>query len=142
MQYGLPNTSLFVKGRSLGSAPAIYAAYQRPQMFRGLILESSFADAPSIFREIGHSMRPLLPKDDSLPLYNSRKLSHVHAPLLVIHGQSDTLIPVAHANDLYEASPTSDKTLVIIEKAGHNDLIIVNPARYFDSIRQFLQKHS
>lgn len=141
-QYGTPNANLFVKGRSLGSAPAIYAAYRRPHMFRGLIIESGFADAPSVFRQIGHSLRPLLPTDDALPLYNARKLKHVHTPLLIIHAQRDTIIPVTHASELYDASPATDKTLTIIEKAGHNDMLIVNAARYFDAIRQFLQRNA
>lgn len=141
-QHGTPDVDLFLKGRSLGSAPAIYGAQQRPHMFRGLIIESGFSDAPSIFRQIGNSLRPLLPSDDDLPLYNARKLQQIHLPLLIIHGQRDTVIPVTHGEDLYNASPATDKTLVVIEKAGHNDMLIVNPARYFDSIRQFLQKHS
>lgn len=140
-QYGPHQTKLFVKGRSLGSAPAIYAALQRPDVFQGLILESGFADAPSVFRQLGSSLRPLLPENDELPLYNARKLQHIQLPLLIIHGQRDTIIPVTHASDLYDASPVEDKTLIVIEKAGHNDMLIVNPARYFDSIRQFIQKH-
>ncbi len=140
-QYGRPEARLFIKGRSLGSAPAIYVAQQRPDMFHGLIIESGFADAPSIFHEIGTTLSALLPHDDALPLYNSRKLHRVHIPLLVIHGQKDTVIPSHHADTLYNASPSHDKTLTIIEQAGHNDLLIVNPARYFDSVRQFLQRH-
>lgn len=141
-QHGTRDVKMFVKGRSLGSAAAIYAVQQRPHLFSGLIIESGFADAPSVFRQLGNSLRPLLPHDDDLPLYNARKLHEVDKPLLILHGKRDTVIPVAHAQDLYDASPTADKTLTIIEKAGHNDMLIVNPARYFDAIRQFLQKHS
>jgi len=141
-QHGTFDARLFVKGRSLGSAPAIYAVQQRPKVFNGLIIESGFSDAPSVFRQLGNSLRPLLPHDDALPLYNARKLHHIHTPLLILHGQRDTVVPATHAQDLYNASPSSDKTLTIIEKAGHNDMLIVNPARYFDAIRQFLQKHT
>lgn len=129
---------VFVKGRSLGSAPAIYIAYKQPQKLRGLIVESGYADAPSLFRRIGIPIPRALTTDPELPLNNTRKIAEITLPTLIIHGENDTLLPVSHGQKLYYTSPSDDKTLVIIPNAGHNDVQIRDMERYFLSVRDFI----
>ncbi|MFW9855648.1 MAG: alpha/beta hydrolase [Candidatus Thorarchaeota archaeon] len=40
--------------------------------------------------------------------------------LLVLHGESDAIVPVQHAMDLYARTPTNNKSLVIFSGQGHN----------------------
>jgi fermentation-respiration switch protein FrsA (DUF1100 family) len=65
-------------------------------------------------------------------------MEEISLPLLVIHGENDTLIPVANGQALYDASPAAQKYLLRIAGAGHNDLMFVALDRYFRAITQFL----
>ncbi|MGJ3240243.1 MAG: alpha/beta hydrolase [Anaerolineae bacterium] len=138
----VPDRPLFVMGRSLGSAPAIYLAMNNADRLRGLIIESGYADAPSLFRRLGIVIPDNLRNDDSLPLGNDEKIMRVTIPTLIIHGERDMLIPIKHGQTLYEKASSADKTLVTIPNAGHNDVSFVDVARYFSAIRRFLQAHT
>jgi alpha-beta hydrolase superfamily lysophospholipase len=138
----VPGRPLFVKGRSLGSAPAIYLAQKNPDAFKGLIIESGYASAPSLFARLGIALPQDIVDDDDLPLFNSRRMKEVQTPLLVLHGEVDTLIPAANAKEIYNASTAQDKTLHIIPSAGHNNLLVLGIHTYFEYIHLFVEKHS
>lgn len=137
----MPGRPLFVKGRSLGSAPAIYLAKRHADVINGLIIESGYADAPSLFRRLGIDIPDQLAEDDTLPVNNVGKMRAIDLPLLVIHGAVDTLIPVIHGRDLYDASPSPHKALLIIEGAGHNNLLVAGTAKYFDTLKRFIEAY-
>jgi len=68
-------------------------------------------------------------------LDNSKVFAKAHAPLLIISGTKDNVIPVGHADDLY-AIACQPKSYVRIEGAGHTDL----SSPLFDAgIGQFLK---
>ncbi len=56
----------------------------------------------------------------------ARRLRHIKAPTLVIHGTEDGLIPLAHARALASAIPGAE--LRTIAKAGHYPMIEAEPA--------------
>lgn len=141
-EYGITSETRFLKGRSLGSAPAIYLASHYGDSFSGLIVESGYADAPSLFRRLGIEIPDDLNDDPTLPLNNVRKMKAVSLPLLVIHGKDDKLIPVGHSEDLFAASPAYNKELLVIEGANHNNLMSTNTAKYFDAIKRFIADYS
>lgn len=129
---------IFVMGRSLGSAPAIYLALTKAEQFKGLIVESGYADAPSLFRRLGIPIPDNIQEDDSLPINNTEKMKRVKLPLLVIHGEIDNLIPVSHGKEIYTASPIEDKRIVVISGAGHNNLTSVGLEAYFSALSEFV----
>lgn len=129
--------SVFVMGRSLGSAPAVHVAHKTPDAFKGLIIESGFAHEPSLFRRL--AIPDAILKQVPSVFGNEIKMREVHLPLLVIHGERDTLIPVENGQALYDASPAAHKRIVRIPNAGHNDLLLHGLIDYFGSIRQFLR---
>lgn len=137
----VPGRQLFVMGRSLGSAPAIYLAMTNSDKLQGLIIESGYADAPSLFRRLGIPIPDDVQDDPTLPIGNDEKIKKVMIPTLVIHGERDMLIPVSHGKTLYENSIAQEKELVIIPRAGHNDVSFVDMARYFDSVKRFIEGH-
>jgi uncharacterized protein len=49
---------------------------------------------------------------------NDHKIAGVEAPVLVLHGDADTLIPVAHARALAAARPSIE--LAILRGHGHD----------------------
>ncbi len=131
---------LHIMGRSLGSACAIHAAYTAPERFKGLILESAFADVIPLLIRLGIPAPMLDNMPD--PINNVGKLKTVNLPLLVIHGERDTLIPFSNGQKLYETSPAALKYLVRISGAGHNDLLMYGLDRYFGAVAQLITETS
>lgn len=123
----------FLMGRSLGSASACSVARAKGDRFRGLIIESGFADFMHLLRRRGIDLGAR-EKDIQARYSNVRKLSGLKLPLLVLHGGADKLIPASHGRDLAAAIPGA--RLEIIEEAGHNNLLFF-PERYFGAIGRF-----
>ena len=129
---------VFVMGRSLGSASAIEVARHRQEAIAGLIIESGFAHTLRLLARLGVVLENL---DEAQDVFaNLTKISQISLPTLLIHGQADMLIPASEGVALYEgsAAPADEKRLVIIPGAGHNDLLAVGAASYFEAIRDFV----
>lgn len=58
-----------------------------------------------------------------------------HLPTMIVWGERDEIIPVAHAHTAHEAIPNS--RLVIIEATGHFPHVEA-PERFLDVLREFL----
>jgi fermentation-respiration switch protein FrsA (DUF1100 family) len=127
---------LYLMGRSLGSAAALEAATQRGASIAGLIVESGFSDDIALLARLG--LRMQIPLGSEQGFSNLEKIASVKAPTLVIHGESDTLIPISDGRALYEACGATDKRLVTIPGGHHNDLMVVGMERYFNAIRDFI----
>ena len=69
-----------------------------------------------------------------------RKIGRVKCPLLSIHGERDTIIPVSLGRKLFDAAG-DPKELYLLPAAGHNDLIHVGGHEYLARIDAFLRKH-
>jgi len=128
----------YIMGRSLGSAPAIHLAHKFPEQFKALIVESGFADMPSVFKRLG------IPVDLStitdLPVGNARTMQEIKLPLLVIHGENDNLLPVHNGQKIYDASPSDDKRIMRIPRVGHNDLMVHGANAYFGAIKKLIDE--
>lgn len=119
-------------GQSLGSAIAIELARQR--RLRALILESPFTSVPALFQRLF----PLLPSSLTRIKYDSlSKIGHIKVPLLVIHGETDAVVPHSVGKELFAAA-NEPKRFYPIPGAGHNDTYLVAGKSYFDAIREFL----
>jgi pimeloyl-ACP methyl ester carboxylesterase len=136
---GLAPVQLYVMGRSLGSASAIEVALHAGEELAGLIVESGFADTFALLERVGGSIQGLGGLDEERDGFgNPSKMSRIKTRTLVIHGQNDVLIPASDGRELYRCSAAPDKRLVLIPGAGHNDLMMVGMAQYFEAIRAFL----
>lgn len=134
----LSGGALLVMGRSLGSACAIHMAHEYPELFKGLIIESGFSHTIPLMARLGIPTETLANIPD--PIGNVRKMQAIGVPLLVIHGEHDTLIPVENGQALYDASPSTLKRIVRIARAGHNDLLYYGLDRYFAAIAEFVSE--
>ncbi|MCL1467158.1 alpha/beta hydrolase [Argonema galeatum] len=140
--YGLYPQRLYVMGRSLGSVAAteiarIAGVSPAPQQrLAGLIVESGIADSMALLARMGVQIQDADEKRDGIG--NVLKLRRITTPTLIIHGQEDNLIPVAQGLVLYRICAAQDKRLVLIPGAGHNDLMMVGTAQYFEAIRKFI----
>jgi len=135
-QHGLTPLRLYVMGRSLGSAAAIEAASQEGQELSGLIVESGFADTFALLRRLGFRVEETTESRDGFG--NTSKIALVTIPTLVIHGEHDALIPVDDGQQLFQYSGAKKKSLLLVPRAGHNDLISVGQIRYFQAIQNFV----
>ncbi len=135
------NDSIFVLGRSLGSVCASEIGANNPNELKGIIFESGFASVYNImtqlFRVKSSQMTP-----SSLDKYsNDFRARKLKKPVLIIHGSSDMIIPHSEANLLYKNIPENvEKKLVIIEGAGHNDIINYR-VEYFSALEEFITKN-
>lgn len=117
-------------GRSLGSAVTVDLALAHPP--RGVVLESPFTSV----RAMGNAVLPgagylFRTRWDSLA-----KIGGLRAPLLVIHGESDEVVPFAQGRALFEAAP-EPKTFVTLRGSRHYDLEATWP-EYWSAWRRFL----
>ena len=120
-------------GRSLGCAMAILLATKEPVM--GVITESPFTSVSALARHT----TPWLPV---WPLLRTRydslsRIGQIKAPLLVIHGQVDQIVPFKMGRELYEAAP-EPKGFHAIPNAGHNDTYVQGGEAYWRVLEDFI----
>lgn len=118
-----------VHGRSLGSGPATQLAAARP--VPALILTSPFTSMRAFAS--GYLAPGFLVRD---PFDNEAALERVSAPVLILHGDRDGVVPYAHGAQLAERFAS---TLVTFEGAGHNDLPYTS-ARHAEAVQGLLTK--
>lgn len=112
-------------GRSVGSAPAIHLAAHNK--VAGLIAEAPFISAFRVLTRV-----PLLPWDK---FNNLRDIRKVHAPVLIIQGRNDEVIPFWHGEKVFAAA-NEPKQFVAVDGAHHNDVIFIAGKKYFESLQQ------
>lgn len=131
----IPAQRLVLFGRSLGAAVAAHLASTRPAA--GLVLESAFPSIAAIAR--AHTFG--LPSDWLMEAeYDLEEtLQAVSIPLLVIHGDRDTIAPFALGQRVFEAA-REPKIWYPVRGAGHNDLYHVGGVAYFKRLRRFAEQ--
>ena len=127
---------IFVMGRSMGRHPAFELAANfpanSPDRLKGLIVESGRASLGQFANGIDPSLAATLVAE------YLDKVSSISVPVLVIHGEMDTLAPVQDAVKMYEDFASEQKRLVTIPGAGHNDLLYLGIDQYFAAIKDFV----
>ncbi len=125
-QPGVDPARVLYLGESLGGGVAVELALAHPPA--GLVLLSAFTSV----RDMARVHYPVLPAGAVPDAYPSlRRIPDLRAPLLVLHGEDDTIVPVEQGRRLYEAAP-EPKRLRLVPGAGHNDIVTlagVNLAR-------------
>src|SRR6266513_5099859 len=129
---GVDPHRIFVYGRSLGSAVAIYTAAHRP--VAGLILESPFTSAAAMAK---HHYR-LVPRFLlHLSLDNLTTVKLVRCPILLFHGDADRLVPGAMGMAVAAAAP-GPVEVVLLHGSGHNDTYEIGGRAYRDKMWAFI----
>ena len=124
---------LILFGRSLGSGVAGEVAVQRPSA--GLIVESSFPSIQAMSDQhyLGLPARWFTDVDFNL----TQKVHSLQVPLLVIHGDQDSIVPMALGRQVFEAAH-EPKQWYVVSGAEHNDVPFVGGEPYFREIETFL----
>ena len=114
---GFPPSRQIAYGDSLGAAVVVELA--RKNRFGAVVLEAPFTSVA----DIAQAIYPFIPVRPMVrdKFASIEQISEIHSPLMVIHGEADSVIPVSHGHRLYNAA-NEPKIRYIVPGAGHNDL--------------------
>lgn len=126
-------------GHSLGCAVAAEVATKYPT--RALILESGFTSVPAM----SSHKYPFLPGVGFLTriLFKTKydilsKLGSVHVPILVIHGDQDSVVPHFMGETIFSyARPP--KRFYSVKGAGHNNIYVTGGSNYYKVLYDFIE---
>ncbi len=116
-QSGVPSSRIVLYGESLGAGVAVQMATERD--VGAVVLEAPFTSAADV---AARHYWYLPARYMVLDRFDSKaKIDRIGAPLLIVHGEQDRVVPVAHGRALFDAA-NDPKEAKIIPAAGHNDL--------------------
>ncbi|WNG93483.1 alpha/beta hydrolase [Mycobacterium sp. ITM-2016-00318] len=122
-------------GESLGAAVAIGLSLERPPA--ALVLRSPFTS----LAEVGKVHYPWLPVGwfllDRFPSID--RIGSVTAPVMVVAGDRDDVVPEPLSKKLYDAAP-DPKRYLLVPGTGHNDLVLAGGDRVMDEVGRFLSE--
>jgi fermentation-respiration switch protein FrsA (DUF1100 family) len=129
---GVPPESIVVYGESLGSGIAVRIAAALP--VGGVILDAPYTSIV----DVASRAYPFLPVRSFLidRYETTRYIAGIKAPLLILHGERDGVVPVAMGRELARLAP-GPKRLVIFPNGGHSDLYI-NGNNAIDAVRSWI----
>jgi hypothetical protein len=133
---GIALDKIVLYGHSLGTAAVVDLASRK--QCAGIILESGLSSAG----DIASFKMPWLPaflRGLSANRFDSaRKLASVLCPVLVAHGEPDSVVPTDEGRALFEAAP-GPKELIIMPGAGHS-VASFGGIGYFNRLASFIKQ--
>ena len=139
-------TAIGVVAHSVGAAASIYAAAKNPAI-DAVVAVASFAHPAEMMREnfpfppavtwallqivermIGHRYDDIAPRN---------RISDVTVPVMLMHGDADSVIPFQDSIDLHAQLPGSE--LLIVPGGTHSDLEAFEV--FFPTVDEFLRDH-
>jgi uncharacterized protein len=114
---GIQPEQIIIHGHSLGSGVATWLATRRPA--RALILEAPFTAASDVAAE----RYPYLPVNQLMrdKFENRARMPEIYMPVLIVHGDHDSVIPFAHGERLF-ALANRPKNFVRMVGSDHSTL--------------------
>jgi fermentation-respiration switch protein FrsA (DUF1100 family) len=114
---GIAGDRLIVFGESLGGGPAVKMAVEFP--VAGLVLESPFTSVADVAQALYWFLPARWMVRD--PWDNAARIGRLRAPLLLLHGENDHVVPVRFGRRLFDEAPEPKQALFVPDGA-HNDL--------------------
>jgi fermentation-respiration switch protein FrsA (DUF1100 family) len=128
-----PDRPRYIFGHSLGGAIAIDLA-SKVKDERGVLVEGTFTSIPEVAASMKWGWLPIgwliTQRMESI-----RKVPHIGAPLLVVHGSNDSLIKPDLGRRLYEAAQ-EPKAFVVVDGGTHHNTIVRGQAQYRTALQQ------
>lgn len=141
-------TRCALAGKSMGAAAAILAASQEDSRVAAVVADSAFSDLARLV-DLTLANRFIPPKPvrpllfalagwradyDPGSVRPIDAIGRVRAPILLLHGDRDVVVPIGDAREL-ERAADGRATLAVLEGLGHND---ARPDATFASVARFL----
>jgi alpha-beta hydrolase superfamily lysophospholipase len=124
-----PQSKIAAYGQSMGTGFAVMLALDRPAV--GVLLDSPYASVVRLFERGGIPLARGVPLPARLlmnnPIDAEAVIGQLRAPVLMLHGTEDRVIPLEEARRLYAAA-RQPKELIEVEGAGHAS-VWFGPAR-------------
>ncbi len=143
---GIPVTRQIAVGESLGTAVVVEAASRLP--YRAVVLLSALTSAPAVAESmrdhaklwwLGFVPLSLIMRQhyDSLS-----RIQRVQAPLLIVHGARDEMMPVSMPKALIAKAGSHQKQLIILPDASHNTVFMVGRTQIMPALAKLLRESS
>lgn len=150
-----PEAQIILHGVSMGGATVMMVSGENlPPQVKGIVEDCGYTSVWDIFSD---ELRYLFGLPEFPILYVADLVAQVRAgyefkeasaleqvkksqvPMLFIHGTEDNFVRSDMAPILYEACPT-EKSLLLIEGAGHGNAYLMDPEQYFKTVFTFLEE--
>lgn len=133
---GVQASDIIVYGESLGTGVAIPVAGNRN--IAALVLEAPYTSITDVIKLRFKQYRFFPFENFLLDRFESRRIIHrVKAPLLILHGGNDELIPLELGQELFDLAH-EPKKMIVYDDASHTGLF---RAGAFSEIRAFLEEN-
>jgi uncharacterized protein len=130
-QDGVDPARVIFLGESLGGAIALELALHSTPA--GLVLQSTFTS----IRDMARLHYPVIPRAAVPDAYPSLSLvTRLGAPLLVLHGDRDEIVPLMYGQALFDAAP-EPKTMHVLRGVAHNDVLAYAGREWADTIARW-----
>jgi len=147
-----------IVGYSYGGYAALLAATKTPDMYQCVIAGGAVSDLSLFLRQVKKqhgkdsqiyqywldSINPSLPIDgstiDASPIGSVNKAK---APILLIHGEKDTVVKYEQSKKMFKALKNENKTVTFLklESEDHNDWLLEHEILYLETMESFLDEH-
>lgn len=147
------NVEILMHGTSMGGATVLMASgLTLPPQVKGIISDCGFTSPKEVFTHVMHSMYHL-PAFPVIPAANvinkrlagygmdecnaAREVRKATVPILMIHGDADTFVPVSMCEEIYE-NIASPKQKLIVAGAAHAESYYKDTESYEQALDQFI----
>lgn len=130
-----------IYGHSMGAGVAVDLAsrLQAKTDYGALVLESAFSSFSDLADEAG--LLPRLIFTLSKERFDSiEKIKRVNAPVLMIHGNLDSTVPIALSQTLFAAANPPKEWFALVG-GHHSDLDLVDPLQYQSLLKAFKSRY-
>jgi len=149
-----PGAKIVLIGSSMGSAASAFALAEQPGIADGIILDSGFSRLPDAVlgwwyfvggKPLRALLWPTVPLAGPFVGFNPYKvdvgkaLAKAEKPVLLIHGDADTLANPAQAKRNLEMAGDRGE-IVWFERCGHSEARWLHPERYYAAVEDFLER--
>lgn len=147
------DTEIILHGISMGASTALMASgLALPNQVKGIVSDCAFTSPKEVFTHVLKTMYhlpafPVIPGADlvnrKLAGYGmdecnaKREVMKATVPILFIHGEKDTFVPVEMCHEIYECCASPKKKL-IVEGAAHGESYYKETKKYEAALDDFL----
>ena len=148
-----------IVGGSYGGYAAQMGAVRRPDLYRAVISLAGVSDLPAMLK--WEAEQDLTPAKDHLAFWRARigdptadadllargsprrRVSEIKAPMLLIHGELDDIVPVEQSRDMAKAMKAAGKRVEYVEQklAGHGAATPKQDRERLTAMIAFLKQH-